>query len=69
MNHGRPKGGPFDLLDFETFRKKGCFLSFEWAKANLTTFFPNLEKFWKVPCAPPGKYPSDTHAMIYEKSP
>ena len=39
------------LLDFETFRKKGCFLSFAWAKTNLTTF-PQSRKILESPlCA------------------
>jgi len=30
-------------MDLGNFRKKGCFLSFEWEKTNFTTFAP-LEK-------------------------
>jgi len=35
--------------------KRGCFLSFEWAKPNFITFGPPLEKFWKNPQVPPWK--------------
>jgi len=43
--HGRRKGavGCQSPLEFETFSKKGCFLSFEWEKTNLNSFGLPLE--------------------------
>jgi len=40
--HGRRKGGSGGLgpLALEIFRKKGCFLSFEWEKSKLTACGP-----------------------------
>jgi len=34
--------------------EKGCFLSFQWEKTNITTF-PPRRNFEKSPSAPPGK--------------
>ena len=31
--------GAWPLLDFEIFRKKGCFLSFQWKKSNLPLLY------------------------------
>ena len=53
-------GGPFLLLDFRNFRKKG-FLSFEWEKTDFTKFDP-LEK---SPSAPAWKNSSDAHDGEY----
>jgi len=38
MGVGRGGREALDSLDFENFSKKGCFLSYEWEKANFATF-------------------------------
>jgi len=66
MDVRRGAGSGLALLDFETFCKKGCFLSFQWEKINFTTFGPLLKKFRQNPLVPPpGKNPSDAHHLTY----
>ena len=52
LYHGRRKGGrgAWSPLDFEIFRKKGCFRRFEWKKTSFTTFGPPWKKSFRRPC-------------------
>jgi len=45
MGVGRGAGEGRGPLDFETFSKKDCFLSFEWEKTNFTIFNPPRKYF------------------------
>jgi len=56
---------PFPL-DFENFSKKGCFLSFEWEKTNLTTSVPPRKILEKALSGPPGRNSPDAHVRDHE---
>jgi len=64
MGVGRGGRGTLDPLDLENLSKTGCFLNFDWEKANFTTFGPPwknpsctpLEKIFLTPIIPPTNY-------------
>jgi len=65
MGVGRGDMGAKVTLDFEFFGKKGCFPWFRVGKNNISPLAAHpLETFRKNPLvAPPGKNPSDAHAV------
>ena len=63
MGVGNGGRGVRPLWILKISAKKGCFLSFEWEKQISPLLAPCWKNLGKIPWCPPGKNPSDAHAL------